>query len=171
MLLLPCRHGGAQELEELFGTRPAAGPQAGTPADAPPSPADAAPDGSSKSRAAVAASAAGDATSSGVHTAAADGVDSSAQGDEFRVRESEPKPTESPQLAHPAPTTSGRLTHVDKQGRAAMVDVGKVSSGCTLEAWCVLIKLLQDLVQVYGSYRVHQWSAQCVSCCRCASYQ
>lgn len=92
------------------------------------------------------ASAAGDATSSGVHTAAADGVDSSAQGDKFRVRESEPKPTESPQLAHPAPTTSGRLTHVDKQGRAAMVDVGKVSSIMCRNSGIALIKLLQDPV-------------------------
>ena len=142
MLLIQCRHAGAQGLEELFGTRPASGPQAGTPADAPPSPADAAPDGSSKSSAVAAATAAGGAPFSTVHTAAADGVDSSAQGDEFRVRESEPKPTESPQLAHPTPTTSGRLTHVDKQGRAAMVDVGKVSNMTRRSSGIVLIKLL-----------------------------
>lgn len=104
----------AQELEVLFGMRPAEALQPGSVADAPP--ANAAPDGSSRSGAASVAAAAQPQTC----------AVAAAQGEELSVGDSEPKPTESPKMAHPKPTASGRLTHVDKQGRAAMVDVGKV---------------------------------------------
>ena len=45
----------------------------------------------------------------------------------FRKQESRPTDMD-PILAHPVPTPSGRLTHVDSEGRASMVDIAKVGS-------------------------------------------
>ena len=59
-------------------------------------------------------------------TAHAAASQASPAAEDFSFKPNEPRPTDSVSLAHPKPTPSGRLTHVDKDGRASMVNVGKV---------------------------------------------
>lgn len=98
----------------FFGLQPAEPPQP-----------DSSPSGPTEGTSSGAAAAAAAGSSSRGRRTDAAAAASQASGT-LNVRKEEPKPMASPAVARAKPTPSGRLTHVDKDGRAAMVDVGKV---------------------------------------------